>query len=168
MRVLVADDDADVLMALELLLLRQGIGTARATSPDEVLECLGRGEPGGGGNRAMPFDAILLDLNYARDTTSGAEGFTLLTRLRLEYPDVPVVVMTGWASIEGAVEAMRRGAADYVPKPWDNARLVALLRGLARAPAVRPLAPSMTNVLAPAMVKLFRPSTRWRSRTCRC
>jgi DNA-binding NtrC family response regulator len=123
MRVLVADDDEGVLMALELLLSRERIEHARALSPAQVLEQLARSAP-------EPFDAILLDLNYERDTTSGHEGLSLLSRLRQEHPNVAVVVMTGWASIEGAVEAMRRGAVDYVPKPWDNRRLVELLRGL--------------------------------------
>jgi DNA-binding NtrC family response regulator len=125
MRVLVADDDEGVLMAIELLLSRERIEHARALSPAEVLIELGRTVPG-----SEPFDAVLLDLNYERDTTSGHEGLSLLTRLRQEHPNVAVVVMTGWASIEGAVEAMRRGAVDYVPKPWDNRRLVELLRGL--------------------------------------
>lgn len=151
MRVLVADDDTGVLLAIELLLQREGIEAVRATSPEEVLERLERG--GVPANRRPSFDAILLDLNYTRDTTSGAEGFTLLSRLRVEHPDVPVVVMTGWGSIEGAVEAMRRGATDYVPKPWDNGRLLALLRGLSPPPSAR--VPSAPNVRAPAMVDLF-------------
>jgi DNA-binding NtrC family response regulator len=153
MRVLVADDDTGVLLAIELLLQREGIEAVRATSPEQVIDRLGhRDEPA---NRAPSFDAILLDLNYTRDTTSGAEGFTLLSRLRLEHPDVPVVVMTGWGSIEGAVEAMRRGAADYVPKPWDNERLLGLLRGLSPPPTAHARLPSAPNVRAPAMVELF-------------
>ena len=67
------------------------------------------------------FDVILMDMNYARDTTSGREGLDLLTRLQAVYPNLPVVVMTAWGSVEGAVEAMRRGARDYIEKPWDNA-----------------------------------------------
>jgi DNA-binding NtrC family response regulator len=128
MRVLVADDDEAVLLALELLLRREGMEVARATSPAQVLERLSAAsaQPA----EAKACDALLLDLNYERDTTSGQEGFALLERLRREQPALPVVVMTGWASIEGAVEAMRRGARDYVPKPWNNAKLVQLLRGL--------------------------------------
>src|SRR5262245_45695673 len=128
MRVLVADDDEAVLLALELLLRREGMEVARASSPAQVLERLSAGSA----QRPEPTacDALLLDLNYERDTTSGQEGFALLERLRREQPALPVVVMTGWASIEGAVEAMRRGARDYVPKPWNNAKLVQLLRGL--------------------------------------
>jgi DNA-binding NtrC family response regulator len=149
MRVLVADDDDGVLMAITLLLEREGISTTRATSPERVLEALSRAG-------AAPFDAMLLDLNYERDTTSGEEGFTLLSRLRTEHPSVRVVVMTGWASIEGAVEAMRRGAVDYLPKPWDNARLVALLRGLGSAatPAVSGAERESRFRLSPLMQRL--------------
>ena len=135
MRLLVADDDDDVLLALELLVRREKWRFACARSPREVIEAML------GAKRASPavepFDAVLLDLNYERDTTSGKEGFSLLDELRRAYPKVPVVVMTGWASIEGAVQAIRRGAVDYVPKPWDNARLLALLRSLIVPPAVR-------------------------------
>jgi DNA-binding NtrC family response regulator len=137
MRVLVADDDEAILLALELLLRREGIEVARATSPEQVSALLGSPTAGAQAREAtrgsaaeLAFDALLLDLNFERDTTSGQEGFALLERLRREQPALPVVVMTGWASIEGAVEAMRRGARDYVPKPWNNAKLVELLRGL--------------------------------------
>jgi DNA-binding NtrC family response regulator len=148
MRVLLADDDEGILVALELLFRRGHIDTARARSPAQVLAQMATGA----------FDAVLLDLNYERDTTSGEEGFELLRRLRQDYPRVPVAVMTGWASIEGAVEAMRRGAIDYVPKPWDNARLVALFSE--RAPEHGPEggAPSGATLAeehaAPAMQEL--------------
>lgn len=150
MRVLVADDDEGVLVAITLLLEREGIRTTRATSPERVLEELSRAGAG------APFDAILLDLNYDRDTTSGEEGFTLLSRLRREHPRVSVVVMTGWASIEGAVEAMRRGAVDYLPKPWDNDRLVSLLRGLGPAATSRVASAERASrpCLSPAMRRL--------------
>lgn len=128
MRVLIADDDDAVLMALELLLRHEGMSVTRARSPREVLASM----------QTEEVDALLLDLNYERDTTSGAEGFSLLDELRQRWPLRPVVVMTGWASIEGAVQAMRRGAVDYVPKPWDNARLVALLSGLEAKPQPGP------------------------------
>jgi FixJ family two-component response regulator len=118
MRVLIADDDDAVLMALELLLRHEGMSVTSARSPREVLASM----------QKEYVDALLLDLNYERDTTSGAEGFSLLDELRQRWPLRPVVVMTGWASIEGAVQAMRRGAVDYVPKPWDNARLPAASR----------------------------------------
>src|SRR5205085_4526896 len=74
------------------------------------------------------FDCALLDLNYARDTTSGVEGLELLERIRALDPTLPVVVMSAWGSVEGAVAAVRRGARDYVEKPWENARLLATLR----------------------------------------
>lgn len=156
MRVLVADDDEAVLLALELLLRREGMEVSRATSPARVLEQLAGASGQRGEGKAC--DVLLLDLNYERDTTSGQEGFALLERLRREQPALPVVVMTGWASIEGAVEAMRRGARDYVPKPWNNAKLVELLRGLSpearelRSPAALSLAALSLAALSPAAV----------------
>jgi DNA-binding NtrC family response regulator len=119
MRVLVADDDDGVMLALELLFERAGITLVAARSPAEVTQRLEQG---------CDVDVALVDLNYERDTTSGAEGFSLLGWLRARHPRLPVLVMTAWASIEGAVEAMRRGAVNYVSKPWDNARLLAQLR----------------------------------------
>jgi phosphoserine phosphatase RsbU/P len=117
-RVLVADDQPDVREALRLLLKPEGFTVATASSPPEVLRAV----------QASPFDAVLIDLNYTRDTTSGAEGLDLLTELHACDVSLPIVVMTAWASIGLAVEAMRRGAADFVAKPWDNAGLVACLR----------------------------------------
>src|SRR5213594_1978206 len=117
-RLLVADDQADVLEALKLLLKGEGFEVETAASPRAVLAAV----------EARDFDALLVDMNYTRDTTSGAEGLDLLSRVQgLESPP-PVVVMTAWASIDGAVEAMRRGARDYVEKPWDNRRLLATMR----------------------------------------
>jgi sigma-B regulation protein RsbU (phosphoserine phosphatase) len=117
-RVLIADDQSDVLEALRLLLKPEGFTVEMAASPKAVLDAVG----------AHTFDAVLIDLNYARDTTSGQEGLRLLADLQALVPDLPVIVMTAWGSIGLAVEAMRRGAADFVTKPWDNARLVATLR----------------------------------------
>jgi DNA-binding NtrC family response regulator len=117
-RVLIADDQPDVLEALRLLLKSSGMECATASSPAAVLAQV----------ESQDFDAALLDLNYARDTTSGREGLDLLGKLQTLDPTLPLVVMTAWGSVEGAVEAMRRGARDYVPKPWDNARLTATLR----------------------------------------
>ncbi len=122
-RVLVADDQADVLTALRLLLKVQGFETALASSPEGVLRALDEQE----------FDVVLIDLNYTRDTTSGKEGLDLLEHLKRMDQAPPVVVMTAWGSIELAVEAMRRGARDFVPKPWENQRLVATLREHAAA-----------------------------------
>jgi len=117
-RVLVADDQPDVLEALRLLLKAEGYQTTTATSPAGVLASVERGD----------FDLALIDLNYTRDTTSGHEGLDLLTTLGSLDGTLPVVVMTAWGSVEGAVEAMRRGARDYIEKPWDNERLLATIR----------------------------------------
>jgi len=117
-KVIAADDQPDVLEALRLLLKREGMSMTPATSPAGVLAAL----------EAEDFDAALIDLNYARDTTSGGEGLDLLSRIRASDPAMPIIVMTAWGSVEGAVEAMRRGARDYVQKPWDNARLITTLK----------------------------------------
>ena len=117
-RVLCADDQADVLEALRLLLKNHGFDVTTASSPAGVLAAV----------ESEQLDAVLLDLNYARDTTSGREGLDLLARLRQSDPELPVVVMTAWGTVDGAVEAIRGGARDYVQKPWENARLVATLR----------------------------------------
>src|SRR5213592_239803 len=116
--ILIADDQPDVLEALRLLLKGEGFAIETAASPGQVLAAL----------EAREFAAVLMDLNYARDTTSGQEGLDLLARLREIDPSLPVVVMTAWGSIELAVEAMRRGARDFIEKPWENARLLAVLR----------------------------------------
>ena len=116
-RVLAADQP-DVVEALRLLLVSAGFALETAAGPSEVLVRVRRGE----------FDAALVDLNYTRDTTSGREGLDLLTKLREVDETLPVVVMTAWGSVEGAVEAMRRGARDYVEKPWNNRRLLATLK----------------------------------------
>jgi DNA-binding NtrC family response regulator len=117
-RILVADDDADVLHALRLLLKGEGFEVETATSPQGVLAAV----------ESADFDAALVDLNYARDTTSGREGLELVARLRALDPTLPVVVLTAWGSVEGAVAAVRNGARDYLEKPWNNARLLATLR----------------------------------------
>src|SRR5262245_41584804 len=117
-RVLIADDQVDVLESLRLLLKGEGYQIETATSPAGLLAAL----------EARDFDAVLMDLNYARDTTSGREGLDLLTRLQMIDGHLPVIVMTAWSSVEVAVEAMRRGARDFVPKPWDNARLLSILK----------------------------------------
>lgn len=125
-RVLVADDQPDVLAALRLLLKGDGFQLTAVRSPAEALAAA----------RDQDFDVALVDLNYARDTTSGEEGIELLGRLLTFDPTLPVVVMTAWGSVELAVEAMRRGARDFVQKPWENERLLSILRNqvaLARA-----------------------------------
>src|SRR5213076_2242474 len=117
-RLLVADDQPDILEALKLLLKGEGFDVETAASPRAVLSAV----------EARDFDALLVDMNYTRDTTSGAEGLDLLSRIQAIDGAPPVVVMTAWASVDGAVEAMRRGARDYVEKPWDNRRLLATMR----------------------------------------
>jgi DNA-binding NtrC family response regulator len=117
-RILVADDQPDVLQALRLLLKAEGFQAETVSSPAGVLKALEERE----------FDAVLMDLNYTRDTTSGREGLDLVPKLQALDSTLPVIVMTAWGSIDGAVEAIRRGARDYIEKPWDNARLLAVLR----------------------------------------
>ena len=112
-RVLVADDQIDVLEALRWFLAGEGYDAQFVTSSEAVLERL-RGEP---------FDLLLMDLNYSRDTTSGREGLALIPRVRECDPQLPIVVMTGWGSVDTAVEAMRLGAKSFVQKPWDDAAL---------------------------------------------
>ena len=116
--VLIADDQEDVLTALRLLLKSEGYRFVAVNSPAGALEAV----------EQTVFDAALIDLNYARDTTSGAEGLDLLGRLQAFDSTLPVIVMTAWANIELAVDAMRRGARDFVQKPWDNERLLTTLR----------------------------------------
>src|SRR5579863_2676374 len=117
-RVLIADDQPDVLEALRLLLKGEGFEIESAASPAGILAAL----------EARDFDVVLMDLNYTRDTTSGQEGLDVLARIQAMDATVPVVVMTAWGSVDVAVEAMRRGARDFVQKPWDNARLLAIVR----------------------------------------
>ena len=116
--VLIADDQADVIEALRLLLKNEGLETHSVNSPAAVLHALERRD----------FDALLLDMNYTRDTTSGREGLELLDQLQVLEPTLPIIVMTAWGSVGGAVEAIRRGARDYIEKPWDNSRLLSVLR----------------------------------------
>jgi sigma-B regulation protein RsbU (phosphoserine phosphatase) len=130
-RVLVADDQPDILQALRLLLGDAGFDTELVPSVEAVVRRV-QAQP------APPVDLLLMDLNYTRDTTSGREGLDLLTRVRSHDPALPVVVMTGWGTIETAVEAMRRGARSFVQKPWDDATLVEVVRReLDEAAAVR-------------------------------
>jgi DNA-binding NtrC family response regulator len=116
--ILIADDQADVLEALRFLVKGEGYRSEAVTSPAGVMEAV----------ESRDFDVVLMDLNYARDTTSGGEGLDLLNRIQASDPTLPVVVMTAWGSVELAVEAMRRGARDFIQKPWDNARLTSILK----------------------------------------
>ena len=170
-RVLIADDQQDVLRALRLLLKGEGFELETATTPAGVLSSL----------ESSDFDAVLMDLNYARDTTSGREGLDLLPRIRALDATLPVVVMTAWGSIESAVEAVRKGAGDYVEKPWDNSRLLTILntqielgRALRRAQpmfssrvspgAARRSWPAGCTPARSAHESLWSPSTRAASR----
>ena len=117
-RFLVADDQPDIVEALRLLLKSEGYRIETATSPAQILAAI----------EAKDFDAVLMDLNYSRDTTSGAEGLDLLTRIQAIDSLLPVIVMTAWGSVGLAVEAMRRGAADFVQKPWENERILSIVR----------------------------------------
>ncbi len=117
-RVLICDDQPDVLEALRLLLKGQGWLAKVVDSPRELLREV----------RSSAYDLILVDLNYTRDTTSGAEGMDLLASLEAQGNKTPVMVMTAWSSFDLAVEAMRRGACDFIQKPWDNDRLLAAIR----------------------------------------
>jgi DNA-binding NtrC family response regulator len=117
-RVLVADDQPHILEAVELLLEPQGIHVETVRSPQLLLEALGQTD----------YDVLLIDLNYTRDTTSGQEGLDLLARLKEIDPRLPVIVMTAWGNIDLAVESIKRGARDFIQKPWENERLVSLIR----------------------------------------
>ena len=116
-RLLIADDQPDVLEALRLLLSHENFLLQLVTSPAVLVDRV----------RAEKWDAVLMDLNYSRDTTSGDEGLQLLSQIRTEQPDLPVVVMTAWGNIELAVAAMRAGAQSFVQKPWDNRALIQVL-----------------------------------------
>jgi DNA-binding NtrC family response regulator len=117
-RILIADDQPDVLEALRLLLKREGYKIESAESPQQVLQMVENRE----------YDAALIDLNYSRDTTSGQEGLDLLAKIQAIDSMLPVIVMTAWSSVDLAVEAMRRGARDFIQKPWENERLASIIR----------------------------------------
>lgn len=117
-RILIGDDQPDVLEALRLLLKGQGFEIETVTSPQRLLTSL----------EAREVDVVLIDLNYTRDTTSGQEGLELLSRIQAIDSAVPVVVMTAWGTVDLAVEAMRRGARDFIQKPWENERLLSIIR----------------------------------------
>jgi DNA-binding NtrC family response regulator len=117
-RVLIADDQEDVLEALRLLLKSERYYIETVKRPADIIESI----------EDRDFDVLLMDLNYTRDTTSGEEGLDLLTRVQKLDNTLPVVVMTAWGSVDVAVEAMRRGASDFIQKPWDNARLITIIR----------------------------------------
>jgi len=115
--ILVADDDHDILSALKMLLMSEGYQITLASHPEQVLKLY----------QGQSFDGVLLDLNFNLDTTSGEEGLELISKLIQLDDSIPIVVMTGWATIELAVTAMQKGAADFVQKPWENERLLSIL-----------------------------------------
>src|ERR1700689_2141125 len=115
--ILIADDQPDVLEALRFLVKGEGYQAESVNSPPAAIDAI----------ESRDFDAVLMDLNYTRDTTSGQEGLDLLNRIQTLDSTLPVIVMTAWGSVDLAVEAMRRGARDFIQKPWDNARLSAIL-----------------------------------------
>jgi len=117
-RVLAADDQPHILEAVELLLQPQGIDVDCVRSPQALMDALDHRE----------YDVLLIDLNYTRDTTSGREGLDLLSRIREFDARLPVIVMTAWGNIDLAVESIKRGARDFLQKPWENERLVSLIR----------------------------------------
>src|SRR5881275_2756283 len=124
--ILIADDQPDVLEALRFLVKGEGYSAEAVNSPRAAIDAV----------ESRDFDAVLMDLNYTRDTTSGQEGLELLNRIQTLDTTLPVIVMTAWGSVELAVEAMRRGARDFLQKPWENARLLTIVRtqvDLARA-----------------------------------
>lgn len=116
--VLIADDQEDIVKALRLLLKSEGYQVTTVHTPEDVIDQVRRRE----------YDAALLDLNYSRDTTSGKEGLALVEELKSIDPELPIVVMTAWASVDLAVEIMKKGARDFITKPWENERLVALIQ----------------------------------------
>ncbi|HYI08218.1 MAG TPA: sigma-54 dependent transcriptional regulator [Thermoanaerobaculia bacterium] len=117
-KILIGDDQPDILEALRLLLKPEGYDVEMASSPGAVIRAVG----------ARQFDLVLIDLNYTRDTTSGSEGIELLEQLHAFDSALPIVVMTAWASIELVVDAMQKGARDFIQKPWDNARVLSIVR----------------------------------------
>lgn len=125
--ILIADDDEGVLSALTLLLKSEGFVPFSAHSPEQALEAL----------RRQDFSAILMDLNYSSDTTSGEEGLKLIAAIRQLDEWVPIVVMTGWGTIEVAVDTIKRGANDFIQKPWENDRLIAILQNQTKLSSVQ-------------------------------
>jgi len=116
--ILIADDQRDVLEALRMMLKSEGLSCVTVPDPEGAVAAVKR----------QHFACALIDLNYSRDTTSGREGIELIQQLRAIESSLPIVVMTAWGTIDLAVQAMRHGAADFVEKPWDNHRLLSILR----------------------------------------
>ncbi len=145
-RILVVDDNAAVCTALEVLFSLHGIDTDRAESPAAALARVGRGG----------VDLVVQDMNFSEDTTSGEEGVALFHRLRELEPDLPVILLTAWTHLETAVELVRAGAADYLAKPWDDARLITTVRNLLALGAATRTARRMTESRRAAHARLAR------------
>ena len=137
--VLIADDQHNVLEALRLLLKTEGYRTEMVSSPGGLLQAL----------ESSDFDVVLLDLNYTRDTTSGIEGLELLSRIQALDDSLPLVVMTAWGSMELAIEAMRRGASDFIQKPWDNQQVLHTIQRQIKRRQPQPLRPHLPYLTAP-------------------
>jgi DNA-binding NtrC family response regulator len=138
--ILIADDQPDVIEALRLLLKPEGFDVESAASPGAVIRAVG----------ARVFDLVLIDLNYTRDTTSGLEGLGLIEQLHAYDSTLPIVVMTAWATVELAVEAMQKGARDFVQKPWENARLLAIVRNQIELGAALRMNASLASAVSPS------------------
>jgi phosphoserine phosphatase RsbU/P len=136
-RILVVDDQGDVREALRLLLKGAGFAIEAVPSPEEALAAAAYGG----------YDLIVLDMNFTWDTTSGEEGLRLVDSLRAQRPDASIITMTGWSSVELAVEAMRRGACDFIPKPWDNRRFLSVIQKHLNAPKRWNAAPRVSRSL---------------------
>jgi DNA-binding NtrC family response regulator len=151
-RILIADDQPDILEALRLLLKPEGFEVESANSPGAVIRAVG----------ARQFDLVLIDLNYSRDTTSGTEGIELLEHLHAFDSTLPVVVMTAWASIELVVDAMQKGARDFIQKPWDNERVLAVIRKQLELGRALRRSERLDNVLSPRAFDLIADSPTMR------
>jgi phosphoserine phosphatase RsbU/P len=156
-RILVVDDQPDVREALRLLLRNAGFTIETASSPEEAFAAAARG-----------FDMIVADLNYRRDTTSGEEGLRLLESLRAQRAGAPIIAITGWSSIELAVEAMQRGACDFIPKPWDNGRFLAVIRKHLHSKSTAARALDSDLLQAHQVQKKFLPPPHFRSQGLEC
>src|SRR5688500_11729083 len=122
MTILVADDDTSIIVALKLLLNSEGMASEACQTPDALLARIAE----------KKSQLALIDMNYSKDTTSGTEGLELISNIRKLDDYIPIVVMTGWATIPLVVEAMQRGASDFIEKPWDNNRLLNIIRSQIR------------------------------------
>ena len=120
--ILVADDNPDVVSALRYLLQTEGFEVTTAGSAQQAIDAISK----------LRFTAVLIDLNYSKDTTSGNEGLELIERIHATDPSISIIAMTAWGSIETAVKTMQAGASDFLQKPWENERLISILKNQSR------------------------------------